>query len=178
MHPLTGAGRPHAHTMPQSCTRASTHHQVERTYLHNTLHTAWLHARTREKGQRPSSSSGGASSASSGDDDSDGNDDSDSSSSNSNSTPHNNTSQHHNTIHTTQMRPARPTSTACTTAQPASSISPLSSPGPLGSHGLPSSLCSLRHGAHWHVSSVACQSISLVPCAQLTCLLAFVSCMS
>ena len=33
----------------------------------------------------------------------------------------------------------------------------------------------LRHGAHWHVSSVARQSISVASCAQLAC---FVLCMS
>ena len=81
LHPLTGVGRPHAHAMPQSCTRASTHHQVERTHLHTTLHTAWLHTCTREQWQRPSSSSSNSSS-----DDGDDSDDNSSDGSNNNNT--------------------------------------------------------------------------------------------
>ena len=92
LHPLTDAGRPHAHAMPQSCTRASTHHQIERTHLHNTLHTAWLHACTRGQWEQLSSSS--SSSSSDGSDDDDDNN-SDGRSNNTNNTPHINTSHHH-----------------------------------------------------------------------------------
>ena len=47
LHLLTGASRLCVHAKPRSCTRTSTQHQLERTQLHNTLHTAWLHACTR-----------------------------------------------------------------------------------------------------------------------------------
>ena len=91
LHLLTGASRLRAHAKPRSCTRTSTQHQLERTQLHNTLHTAWLHACTR--GQRKQlSSSGSSSSDGCGDDDGD---NGDGCSGSTHSTPHINTAHQH-----------------------------------------------------------------------------------
>ena len=106
-HLLTGASRLHAHVKPRSCTRTRTPHQLERTQLHNTLHTAWLRAYTW--GQREQLSSSSSSSGSDGSDDDD-SIDSDGRSNNTNtrltSTHHITTSQHTSTSRTayTHMR--------------------------------------------------------------------------